>query len=50
MKKGGEREGDDVRRLPDRAGAGSESAAADGFPDSNQSRGVGQELVGVGCR
>lgn len=32
-------------RLPDKAGAGSKSVAANGFPDSNQRRGVGQELV-----
>lgn len=38
----------DVCRLPDKAGAGSKSAAANGFPDSNQRRGVGRELVGDG--
>lgn len=34
-------------RLPDKAGAGSNGVAANGFPDSNQRKGVGQEL-GVG--
>lgn len=34
-------------RLPDKAGAGSNSVAANGFPDSNQRRGVGQEPRGV---
>lgn len=29
-----------------KAGTGSKSVAANGFPDSNQRRGVGQELVG----
>lgn len=35
-------------RLPDKAGTGSKSVAANGFPDSNQRRGVGRELVGGG--
>lgn len=34
-------------RLPDKAGASSNGVAANGFPDSNQRRGVGQGL-GVG--
>lgn len=35
-------------RLPDKAGAGSKSVAANGFPDSNQRIGVGQELGVLG--
>lgn len=38
--------GGDVRRLPDMAGVRSESKAANGFPDSNQRRGVGWEVGG----
>lgn len=34
-------------RLPDKVGDGSKSIAANGFPDSNQRSGVGQEMVGV---
>lgn len=38
-------------RLPDKAEAGSNGVAANGFPDSNQRRGVGQGLgVGGGKR
>lgn len=42
-------------RLPDKAGAGSKSMAANGFPDSNQRSAVGQQLEGVwgergGCK
>lgn len=34
-------------RLPDKAGAGSKSMAANEFPDSNQRSRVGRELVVV---